>query len=55
MQTLFYNMPTLAIAALYCLWHHHEQWQRRRERMQRARIRCERVAYMLWVMANQVS
>ena len=50
MQVLFSSMPTLAIAALYCLWHHHEKRQRRRERFLR-----KRVAYMLWVMANQVN
>jgi hypothetical protein len=45
-QALFHSMPTLAIAALYCLWHHHEK---------RQRVLCKRVAYMLWVMANQMN
>ncbi len=49
MDTLFCSVPTLAISAIYCLWHHHGEHQRRRERRLRARV-----AYMLWVMANQV-
>ena len=43
-------MPTLAVSAIYCLWHQHVQRQQRRDSVLR-----QRVAYMLWVMANRVS
>ena len=49
MQALYCSMPTLMVSSLYCLWHLHGNRGRRRERVLR-----ERVAYMLWVMANQV-
>lgn len=49
MNALFCSMPTLAVSAIYCLWYHHAQRERRRD----ARLR-QRVAYMLWVMANQM-
>jgi len=49
MQALFCTAPTLTISVIYCLWQHHAQRERRRDSILR-----QRVAYMLWVMANQV-
>jgi hypothetical protein len=43
-------MPTLAISAIYCLWHFQAQTVRRR----RERLLRDRVAYLLWVTAHQV-
>jgi hypothetical protein len=49
MQPLVCTVPTLAVSTIYCLWHLYKQllWKRRRQLHQR-------VAYMLWVMAEQV-
>ncbi len=41
-------MPTLAVAAIYCLWFRVYQIQ-----MQRLRALRERVAYMLWCAASE--
>lgn len=50
MQPIVTNLAALAVATLYYAWRaHHQTRQRRRQ------ILCERVAYMLWVMAGQVS
>lgn len=49
MQALVCTVPTLAISTIYCLWHLQAAWLRRRER-----VLCDRVSYMLWVMANLV-
>jgi hypothetical protein len=44
------SLPVLAVSAIYCLWHTYCGWElRRRERELR-----QRVAYMLWVMAEKV-
>jgi hypothetical protein len=40
--------PTLAIAAIYCLWFRVYQLH-----LQRQRTLRERVAYMLWCAANE--
>jgi hypothetical protein len=49
MQALFCSVPTLAVSTIYCLWHFHGERLRRRNRILR-----ERVAYMLWVIADQM-
>jgi hypothetical protein len=50
MQGLPYWLCTLAVVGIYCIWRVYVQAQVRRQRTLR-----ERVTYMLWVMANQVS
>jgi hypothetical protein len=47
MQALLSTVPTLAVSVIYCLWH--VQFHVRL--MQQRRLR-QRVAYMLWVMAQ---
>lgn len=49
MQPIVTNIAALAVATLYYLWRAHYQTRQRRQRVLR-----ERVAYMLWVMADQV-
>jgi hypothetical protein len=50
MQPIVTNVAALTVAALYYMWRaHHQRAQQRRERKLR-----ERVAYMLWVMADRV-
>jgi hypothetical protein len=49
MQPLIGTFHVLAVAVIFSLWQAYRQVQLTRER----RLR-ERVAYMLWVMANQV-
>jgi hypothetical protein len=49
MQPIVTNMAALAVATLFYLWRAHHQTRLRRQRVLR-----ERVAYMLWVMAEQV-
>jgi len=46
MHPFIFSYPTLAVSLIYCLWNFYfrSQWQERTFR--------ERVAYMLWVMAN---
>jgi hypothetical protein len=48
MSPIFTMMPTLAVSVIFCLYNAVRQFRLRR-------VRClhERVAYMLWVMANQ--
>lgn len=41
------SLPVLMLAFVYCVWD-----QYRRCRLHRARALRERVAYMLWVVAN---
>ena len=48
MNPLVPSMATLAVSTIYCLWQAYCQVQVRRQRQLR-----ERVAYMLWVAANQ--
>ena len=47
-QPLLTAMPTLAVAAMYCFWTFYLTYQKQRER----RLR-ERVAFMLWTLANE--
>ena len=49
MQPIVTNMAALAVATLFYVWRAHSQTRRQRERVLR-----QRVAYMLWVMAEQV-
>ena len=50
MQALLCSVPTLAVSAIYCLWHLHGDVLRQRKRILR-----ERVAYMLWTLANRAA
>ncbi len=50
MQPLLTSLPTLAVSVLYCVWNTY-----RAARLQRQRKLCERVAYMLWVVATEVN
>ena len=51
MQPVVYNgFTALVVSAIYLLWRAFSQEQRQRERTLQ-----ERVAYMLWVMANQAA
>jgi hypothetical protein len=47
MQPVLASVPTLAVTAVFYVWHAY-----RRVQFQQRRRLCERVAYMLWVMAN---
>jgi hypothetical protein len=49
MVFLLSNLPTLTISAIYCAYSAYRQAQDRRRRLLH-----ERVAYLLWVMAQQV-
>ena len=49
LQPVLTALPTLAVAAVYCIWHAREQALQ----LKRRRLR-ERVTWMLWVMANEV-
>lgn len=49
MQPFLVSVPTLAVSAIFCIWQAYRLRRLRRERLLR-----ERVAYMLWVMANRV-
>jgi hypothetical protein len=49
MQPIVANVAALAVATLYYLWRAHYQ-----TRLQRLRALRRRVAYMLWVMAEQI-
>lgn len=49
MQPIVANMAALAVAMLFYLWRAHFQGQQRRQR----RL-CERVAFMLWLMAERI-
>jgi hypothetical protein len=48
MQPFVGSLPALAVSAIYCIWTVYYRHQLRR------RTLCERVAYMLWVMAQRV-
>ena len=50
MQVVCWNLMVLCIAALYYLWRDGIARRPKREKMLR-----ERVAYMLWVAANQTT
>ena len=49
MQPIATNMAALGVATLFYLWRAHYQ-----KRLRRQRVLCQRVAYMLWVMAQSV-
>jgi hypothetical protein len=49
MQILVTNMSALAVATLYYLWRAHHQIQ-----LQRHRILCQRVAFLLWAVAGKI-
>ena len=49
MQPIVTNIAALAVASLFYLWRAHHQ-----TRQQRQRVLRERVAYMLWVMAEGI-
>jgi hypothetical protein len=50
MQPLLLTAPTLAVSAIYCLWSAYRRHQLRRRR----RILCDRLACLLWVIAERV-
>lgn len=47
MQVVLTTVPTLAVSAVYCLWHVYRAAHCQRRQKLRARV-----AYMLWVMAT---
>jgi hypothetical protein len=50
MQPLLVAAPTLAVSAIYCLWSAYL-----RRQLRHRRILCDRVAYLLWVVADRVA
>jgi hypothetical protein len=50
MQMIAFSYPTVAVSTIYCIWPAY-----RRALLQRERALRERVAYMLWVLANPMS
>jgi hypothetical protein len=50
MQLFAITYPTLAVSAIYCIWQVYRRALALRERVLR-----ERVAYMLWVLAERRS
>jgi hypothetical protein len=50
MQVIALGYPTLAVSAIYCIWHAYL-----RHRLNSRRLLHERVAHMLWVMASGVT
>jgi hypothetical protein len=42
------STAALAVSAIFCLWRHYRQIQSKRERQRR-----ERVAYLLWAVAQR--
>jgi hypothetical protein len=51
MQVLTTTVPTLALSTIYCLYQFYLRDLARRKRVQL----CERVAYMLWVAAQETT
>ena len=49
MQLLFTSLPTLTVSILYCAWNAYHG-----ARLLRQRTLRERVAYMLWIAANEL-
>jgi hypothetical protein len=49
MYPVVFSYPTLAVSAIYCIWHAYLRFRTMQERTLR-----ERVAFMLWVMANPI-
>jgi hypothetical protein len=50
MQPLLFTLPTLAVSTIYCLWAAYL-----RQQSQRRRVLRDRVAYLLWVVAERVA
>ena len=50
MQPIVSNMAALAVAMLFYLWRAHYQTRQLRQRKL-----CERVAFMLWNVAGQIT
>ena len=50
MQPMYSSVAALAVASIFYVWRHYFHFQ-----MNRHRILRERVAYMLWVSANNVA
>ncbi len=48
-EMLFYGVPPLGIAIIYCVWKRYFQTRLSRDRKQR-----QGITQMLWAMANQV-
>jgi len=48
MNAMLPSITTLAISAIYCIWHGYREFCLRRESILR-----QRVAYMLWVVATR--
>ena len=49
MQPILATLPTLAVSATFCIWNAY-----RAHLILRNKVKHERVAYLLWVMANEV-
>jgi hypothetical protein len=49
LQPVVTALPTIVVATVYCLWHVADVLRKQKDR----RLR-ERVAYLLWVMANEI-
>lgn len=49
MEPFVTSLPTIAVATIFCLYDLARRFQKRRERTLR-----ERVAYMLWVLAEDL-
>jgi hypothetical protein len=49
MQPIMANMAALAVASLFYLWRSHHQGE-----LQRRRVLCQRVAHLLWVLAQRI-
>jgi hypothetical protein len=47
MYPLVFSYPTLAVSAIYCIWHAYLRF-----RVQQDRKLHERVAFMLWTMVG---
>ena len=49
MYPVVFSYPALAVSAIYCIWNAYLRFHMTTERTLR-----ERVAFMLWVMANPI-
>lgn len=49
MHPIVTNVAALAVATLFYAWRAYDQTRHRRQR-----VLCQRVAYMLWVMAQRI-
>lgn len=49
MNPLLSTVPTLAVSAIYCLWH--ASWRLQFQRRQKL---AERIAYLLWAAAQVI-